>query len=467
MRAMSGRDAMMLAMETPRAYMHTLKVSIVDPAAAPDGWSFDRYRDTMAHRLHLLPLLRWRYLPAPLGLGHPFWAEDPEFDLNNHLRRVACPAPGDRRALCSFIASVYTYPLDRSRPLWLTWVVEGLEEGRVALVTLVHHAYVDGAGAANGLLALHDPDFSEESPCPEVPWHPPPLPSWGRRLTAGAVRLPLILARGVPGVVRGMRAARRWRVEAAGSEGLPDPRRMPATPLNRTLGRSRSLALDSIPLALFQAARGLAPGITVNDVFLACCSGALRRQLQAMAYDPDLGPLVAAVPMAAARPAGEELHGNHTTVDYTWLPVHLADPGDRLRACHQNALAMKAHYRAIAGADLSALVQLSPPGLIRLGDWFIRRSGGRFSTCGNVTLSNVRGPDRPLFLGPYRVEQWFSIGQVFEGTPLNITLWSYCDSANLCVLADPQVVPDPWLLCSYVRDELASLVALATASKQA
>src|SRR5690606_5105205 len=91
MRAMSGRDAMMLAMETPRAYMHTLKVSIVDPAAAPDGWSFDRYRDTMAHRLHLLPLLRWRYLPAPLGLGHPFWAEDPEFDLNNHLRRVACP----------------------------------------------------------------------------------------------------------------------------------------------------------------------------------------------------------------------------------------------------------------------------------------------------------------------------------------------------------------------------------------
>ena len=127
MKRMGGVDAMFLGMESPRAYMHTFKIAILDPGSHPDDWSFQRYKERLENRLQHIPAFRWRYLPAPLGLGHPLWVEDPDFFLGYHLRHIACPAPGDHRALCDFMSSVYAYQLDRSRPLWITWVVEGLE----------------------------------------------------------------------------------------------------------------------------------------------------------------------------------------------------------------------------------------------------------------------------------------------------------------------------------------------------
>jgi WS/DGAT/MGAT family acyltransferase len=148
---MGGVDAFMLNMETPSAYMHTFKVAILDPSTDPEGWKFDKWRKDFADRLHLVPFFRLKYAAAPLGLNHPMWVDDPDFNLDYHVRRVACPAPGDHRALCDFMSEVYAYQLDRSRPLWMAWVVEGLQDGKVAVVMLVHHAYVDGLGAAAAL----------------------------------------------------------------------------------------------------------------------------------------------------------------------------------------------------------------------------------------------------------------------------------------------------------------------------
>ena len=148
MKRLNGADAFMLGMETSKSYMHTFKVAIIDPSTDPNGWSFDKYYDESARRIHLLPMLRWKYLPSPLGLNHPYWVDDPDFDLHYHIRRVACPPPADHKSLCEFIAAVYSYQLDRNRPLWMEWVVEGLADGKVAIVLLVHHAYVDGVGAS-------------------------------------------------------------------------------------------------------------------------------------------------------------------------------------------------------------------------------------------------------------------------------------------------------------------------------
>lgn len=463
MQRMGGADAFMLALETPRAYMHTFKIAILDPGDRGAEWFYQRYRERSRRRVHRVPVLRWRYLPSPFGLSHPVWAEDPNFNLDYHIRRVACPAPGDQRALCDFMSSVYAYQLDRSRPLWITWVVEGLEGGKVALVTLVHHACFDGAGASNAMLAFFN-DTPDEGYDPEPPeWRPGKLPSWPRRLVAGAVELPGMLIRGIPSAIKGLKKKRRLEeaTRAAGKPPAPTPSQMPGTPLNRVLSHGRTFVCDSMPLSMLQRGR-VGPGTTINDVFLACCAGALRRLLKDMGHEPDK-PLIAGIPLAGKRPPGMELHGNFATADYAWLHVDIEDPIERLQACHDSAVEMKKHVEASLGADISSLVQLAPQWLTRMLSWAIRRQEGRVGLFGNVCLSNVPGPREPLYLGSTEVVNWFSTGQVFDGSSLNITMWSYCGRANLCVLADKQIMPDGWQLYDYFFEELQRLIAIAGA----
>lgn len=169
MRRLNGVDALMLYLDGGSAYNHTLKISVLDPSTDPDGWSWPKARQMFEERAHLLPVFRLRYLPTPLGLHHPIWVEDPEFDLDAHVRRVVCPAPGGMAEFCALVEQIYAHPLDRDRPLWQTWVVEGLDGGRVALVTLLHHAYSDGVGVLDMLAAFYN-DTPDEAPVVAPPW---------------------------------------------------------------------------------------------------------------------------------------------------------------------------------------------------------------------------------------------------------------------------------------------------------
>ena len=273
---LSGTDTSQLNLETHQHYMHTFKVAILDPSTDPEGWSYEKYRATFEQRIHRIPLLRWRCLPTPLGVNFPIWTEDPDFSLDYHLRRVVCPPPGDQKALCEFMSSVYTYQLDRNRPLWLNWVVEGLEGGRVATVTLVHHACVDGVGANAALQQLYsaEPGWEPEA---TPAWTPRPLPSWKTRLWWGIRDLPGVM-KGIPGALRGIHAKRKFDREwlAQGKEAHPKPSDAPPTPLNKPLSAGRCFVCDSLPLADIKAvSKGF--GVTINDVFLACVAGTLRR----------------------------------------------------------------------------------------------------------------------------------------------------------------------------------------------
>ena len=147
MRRLNPMDATFLYLETPRAYQHTLKIARLDPSSEPNGFDFDTYRQRLLESLHRAPPFRWRLAETPLGLHHPVWIEDPDFDIDYHLRHVACPPPGDERTLCDLISKIYAWPLDRNRPLWVAWIIEGLQGGEVATVFLVHHACCDGVGA--------------------------------------------------------------------------------------------------------------------------------------------------------------------------------------------------------------------------------------------------------------------------------------------------------------------------------
>lgn len=462
MRRMGGVDSMMLNLETSRIYMHTFKVAILDPSTDPDGWDFGKWRKDLEDRLHLIPYFRWKYAPAPLALNHPTWVDDPDFNLDYHVRRVSCPAPGDHRALCEFMSSVYAYQLDRSRPLWMMWLVEGLEGGKVAAVALVHHAYVDGVGAAWGLQQLYrtEPGWQPAS-VPE--WRPRPWPTWGHRLWWALRDVPSVLARNLPRVIHGVRAKilLEKRFEEEG-KNVPSAAMMQKTPINEVLSAGRTFVCKDMPLDDFKTVSKCL-GVTINDVFLACCAGAIRGFFQGSGFDPDRHPLISATPFAGKRPDDMPGLGNFATMDYCWLPTNIEDPLERLRAASKSAADMKEHLKACAeeGADINSVMQICPPWLMKLLGWYIHRKQGSFSLFANVVLSNVPGPREPIYLDRYKLDSWFSTGQIFDGTCLNMTMWSYCGRANLCILGDKKVLPDGWVLYDAFIEELQKLLDLA------
>ena len=236
---------------------------------------------------------------------------------------------------------------------------------------------------------------------------------------------------------------------------------MRQTPINVTLSAGRTFVCDSVPLERFVSV-SKALGVTINDVFACCVAGAVRRLLSDLNYNPDTHPLIGGTPFAGKRPEGMEGLGNFMTQDFCWVRSDIADPRKRLQASHEANVQMKEHLKEVqeADADISSVMQIMPPWGITILRKAIHRAGGRVGFSGNLLLSNVPGPKQALYLDHWRVANWFSTGQIFDGTALNITMWSYCGQANICMLIDREVLKDGWQLFNYFVDELNALVAL-------
>jgi WS/DGAT/MGAT family acyltransferase len=450
----------MLRLDGGNAYNHTLKISVLDPSTDPDGWSWPQLQHMFRERIHLIPSLRQRYLPTPLGLHQPVWVDDPEFDLDSHVRRVVCPAPGGMEEFCTLVEQVYAHPLDRDRPLWEIWVIEGLEGGHVAVVTLLHHAYTDGIGALQMLGDAYNTE-SDDAAVVAPSWTPQPLPSRTRRLGWALRDLPPLLRR-APATARAVRD--RVRIERdlaqSGEKGSPSvlDRSAPG-PFQCGLSRNRRFACESLPLSELREVR-VAFDVTINDAFMACVAGSARRFLE-RAGSPLEQPMVGTMPLALKPLAERTATGNYSAVDYVWLHAQIADPLERLRATSAAAEATKAHFAQIKDADITALVDFMPGSLVSRLARANARTKGRYDMFKNVVVSNVAGPREPLYLGRWRVDRWFSTGQLTHGATLNFTVWSYGDQFNLCVLADAAVVPDAWELIRGFRSSLDELLAVA------
>jgi WS/DGAT/MGAT family acyltransferase len=460
MRRLSGADAMMLRLDRGNAYNHTLKISIVDPSTDPEGWSFSKFTRLFEERVHLLPSLRLRYLPTPLGVHHPIWVEDPEFNLASHVRRVMCPGPGGMAEFCALVEQLYARPLDPQRPLWESWVIEGLEGGRVGIVTLLHHAYTDGVGALGMLEDVYTAE-PDDGPREEPPFSPPPLPSAVRRLAWGLRDLPAV-ARRIPSAVTALRERRRLErgFAESGRELPPSPFDSSLTaPFRRGLSRDRRFACESFPLDQVLEVRK-ALGATINDVFLACAAGALRRWL-AGADAPSSEAMVGTMAFSTLPLAERSVAGNYSSIDYVRLHSEIADPLERLRAASASAKVTKDHFNETKDADIVSVVEVAPGGLVNLLAQLNARTGGRFDPFANVVVSNVPGPREPLYVGRWRLDRWFSTGQLTHGANLNLTVWSYAGQFNLCVLGDAQAVPDAWQLINGFRASLDELLAIA------
>ena len=460
MRRLNSSDALMLRLDRGNAYNHTLKIAVLDPSTDPRGWSRPRMQQIMRERIHLLPVFRQRCLSTPLGIHQPIWVDDPEFDLDAHVRYVACPAPGGMKEFCALVEQVYANPLDRGRPLWQLWVVEGLEGGRVALVTLFHHAYTDGIGAI-GMMQNVFSDVPGDTPRAPAAWEPGALPSPSRRLGWALRDLPALL-RQVPITARALRE--RVRIEreiACVRPGLAPSSmdRSAAGPFQCGLSRNRRFACETFSLPELREISA-AFGVTINDVFLSCVAGSVRRLLTDAGSVPH-GPMVGSMPLSLKPLAERPSPGNYTSMDYVWLHTEIAGPIERLRESGASAKATKEHFAATKDADLSKIIEIIPGPLVSALVWANEKTDGRYSPFKNIGVSNVPGPRRSLYLGQWKLDRWFSTGQVAHGAVLNFTVWSYGDQFNLGVLADAEAIPDVWPLIAGFRASLDELLESA------
>jgi len=455
---MVGLDAKFLYSETASTHMHTLKVAVFDVTAFGGGLPDEQILELLGRRLDRLPPFRRRAVPVPLGLGHPVWVEDPDFDLRRHVTRRRVAPPGGDRELAAVVADVAGRPLHRDRPLWEIVVVEGLADSRLAVVAKVHHAVADGAATVALLTrALGAPDAD----APGAEWHPDVVPT-RRRLVRMAARdhvtrlhhLPALAARSV----RGLRASEARRHASVTKPPLPFD--TPRTMFNVSLTPARTYAMTTLPLGDLKAVRR-SSGATLNDVYLAMCGGALRTYLlQRGALPPR--PLVASVPVSTD-PSATRLGGNRVDSLYVSIGTDIADPLERLRHVQAVAAASKEVRSALGNDLLERRADIVPPQLYALAVRAWARGGlaNHMRPPVNLVLSNVPGPKQRLRIGQAELDAIYSVGPILEGIGLNITAWSYADALHVSVLGCPASAPDPWPIADALHDSLKEMVQMA------
>lgn len=464
MQRLTGFDAGFLYMETPTLHMHTLKISILDVSGVPGGYTFERFKEVLGERLHLLPPFRRRMVEVPLGLHHPVWIEDPDFDLDYHVRRVVAPAPGGLEELSVVCSDIASRQLDRRHPLWEISVVEGLEDGHIGFVAKIHHSAADGVAAAAMLASVLDAEpTTTPPPEPEQPWHPDPVPGqWELLVDALAAilrniaALPKLLKR----TVQGFRRVRAHRRQA--DVQPPLPLTAPKLSFNRSLTPHRSFVMTSMPLDDFKHVKS-AFEVTINDVFLAVCAGGLRRYLERTEQLP-AKPLVAGVPVSTRAGDQDGYVANSVSNMFTALHVEMDDPVDRLRAISAVTKEAKAVHNALGAEMLMDWSEMTPPrpfaGWMKL--YSKLRLADRHRPPINLVVSNVPGPREPLFIAGARILDIFSMGPILESIGLNITVWSYLDEMNVGIVSCPELMSDLWDLVADMHDALAELKKAAS-----
>jgi WS/DGAT/MGAT family acyltransferase len=445
MERLAGIDAAFLYLETPSAHMHVVVTFILDPAAPGSVCDTAAIGRTIAERLARVRRFRQRVVAVPLGLDHPRLADDPAFEAEHHVRCLNLPEPGSEDDLERAVALIASRPLARDRALWELWQIGGLAGGGVAVVLKVHHAVIDGVSGSDLMARLFDLAPGAEPPAPEESaWLRRPLPSPLALVPPAllsAATWPLSFVRALGDSLRSaVRVVDRAVASASALPGPTMPFDAPRTVFNGAISGERAVAFTRIPLADIKTLRRRLDA-TVNDVVLTLCTMSLRQFLAGHGGIPDR-PLVASVPVAV--PVGEPHAFNHVSAMLVGLPVHLDDPRAQLRFIAEHAERAKGLHRAAGGDLLRAWAELAPPGLLTgvarlISRW---RLADRFQPVHNLVVSNVPGPQMPLYAAGARVVGVYPLGPVLEGAGMNLTVISYDGTVFVGVVTCRQAVPD-------------------------
>jgi WS/DGAT/MGAT family acyltransferase len=458
MERLSGLDATFLYLESNAALMHVCGLLLLDPTSVPDGYSFDRLRKTLTQRTQGVPQFRRKLHDPVLNLDHPVWVDDDEFDIDHHFHRIAVPAPGGREEVAELAAHLAGQPLDRSRPLWEMWLIEGLADGSVAVLSKMHHASVDGVTGASLVSYL----------CSLEPDAPPILsaqrgaavrrPSDPEIVIGGLVnRLmrPVHLAKILPSTAS---AVPDWLSRARKGRAMPAPFTAPRTSFNGMITGHRSVAYVSLPLAEVKEIKN-ALGATVNDVVMAVVSGALRTYLAGRKELPK-SSLVAMVPVSVHGQSTR--HGvNKVSGMFSSLSTDIAHPVERLERIAERNKVYKEHHKALSANILQDWATFAAPNTLGLAMRVAAalRFADRTPVIHNLVISNVPGPPVPIYFLGAKVRGFHPLGPVFHGAGLNVTVVSSDGHLDVGLIACRELAPDLWPMADAFKDALAELLA--------
>jgi WS/DGAT/MGAT family acyltransferase len=458
MRRLTGTDAVFLSLETPSWHQHVGGLTILEPGERP--LTYEAFVAEVDRRLPFAPKFRWKLKHAPFQLDRPVWIDDTGFDVRRHVRRIGVPAPGGRKETAEVAGTLLGIQLDRRRPLWELWFMEGLAAGRVGLLMKYHHCLLDGIAGASLATALMDlePDPTSQ---PE-----PPKPS---EVSAGPEPsdVQLLTNMALPVLGRPMSALRYLGTAAA--KGLTMANflrrdrqarsiiRAPVTPFNHPIGPRRGLAFSSVAMDDVRSIKE-AHGVKVNDVVLALCAAALRSYLLDREELP-AQPLITAVPMST-RAEGNAAMDNQVTTTFVSLATDVSDPVERLRAVHRSASTAKEMSRAVGARQIQSLGEVASPLILGTairaiyGTQLVTRTPLRV----NTLVANVPGPPVQLYSCGAKVMGIYSSSVILEGMGVNATVFSYLNRIDFGFHVDPDLVPDPWAIADAVPAAVSELM---------
>tara|TARA_R110002110_G_scaffold415860_1_gene658762 strand:+ start:95980 stop:97494 length:1515 start_codon:yes stop_codon:yes gene_type:complete len=469
---LSGLDASFLYLETANAPMHISSLAIYDQSTAPGGKV--RFKDIIentTNRIRRLPILSRHLLTVPFGLDHPYWISDGSFDPEFHIRHIALPAPGDWRQLCIQVARLHARPLDRGRPLWEMYVIEGLDNvagyppGCFAIFTKMHHAAVDGASGMEITAALHD--LSPEVPAETEPYtievrRPPGTLELLVRSQLRTLRQPfrvISLARNtVPGFAKAYARLRKGELRGAGE--------VPRTRFNDRVSAHRVFDAARFPLSDIKAIKNAVPGATVNDVAISLCGGGLRRYLQAKNELPDTS-LVAMAPINVRDPSEKGTAGNVVSAMAVKLCNDIENPAERLAAVHEHTREAKELTNAIGAKSMTDYTQFIPSTLTAQAARLASRwnLANQIKPMFNCVITNVPGPQVPLYNTGAKMLSNLGTGPVMDSVGLFHVISSYCGEFSISITACRELMPDPEFYRQCLQDSFDELLAATVGSK--
>jgi diacylglycerol O-acyltransferase / wax synthase len=481
MRQLTSLDAQFLALENNRQTGHVGALAVLDPSTTKTGrLDVSDIRELILDRLPLLPPLRWRLREVPLGLDYPYWVEDGHFDLEYHVRELALAQPGSDEQLSEQVARIVSRPLDRARPLWELYLIQGYHDGCLAMLTKIHHALIDGI-SGNEIMGLLL-DLGPEGPSmpEEHGWKGDADASPGTvemlgRAALGIPRYPIRLLRALPRAVPNIEDTPLRTLPGAGLVGgvssrlvgmgarsrvrhVPERYTAPHTSFNGRISPHRRFAFGRMSLDEVKAIKN-AHGCTVNDVVVSVCAGAVRCWLLEHDELPD-SPLVAQIPVSVR--AEDELgtFGNRILLMSAPLFTNLEDPVQRLQATHGFLSDMKQRHKALPATLLQDANHFIPPAVFARAAQLTFRlsSSGLASPNWNLVISNVPGPRIPLYCAGAKLVANYPVSVITDAMGLNITLMSYLDEIDVGIVADRDQMPDLQDLIGWLAEGIRQLL---------
>jgi diacylglycerol O-acyltransferase len=458
---LTSTDASFLHQEGPASHMHIGGVLLFEgPPPA-----FEEYLNHVRGRLHLVPRYRQKLTTPPLETGRPLWVDDPSFNLEYHVRHTALPQPGTEQQLLQLVARIYSQQLDRARPLWESWMVEGLADDRFALIFKTHHSLVDGVSGVDLATVLFDIEREPQaSSSTELqPWEPRPEPSAADLVLSGVRGMvgttAALASRAVAAATHPETSLRRLRDVAEGLGELVwailNP--APETPLNVEIGPHRRYAVVRGRLDDYKEVKN-AFGGTVNDVVLTVVSGALARWLRSRGVRTEGLEMRALVPVSVRTADEQGSLGNRLSVMRGPLPVYIRDPVARLRVVRQAMDGLKESKQAVGAATLAAVNDLAPPTILA------QASRLNFSTrLFNLIVTNIPGPQLPLYVLGRQLVDLFPVAFLPSHHALAVAIMSYNGSIDFGLLADYDALPDLDEIVDGIEASLDELLAAARA----